>query len=109
MTSLDLLFGALADDTRRAFLAQIGTGELPLSRLEPPRSMSLAGVIKHVRVLEEAGLLTREKRGRTVWCRSEPAPLREAANWIETYQGFWNERLDALAIHLTINGEADRA
>ena len=95
--SLDPIFAALADPTRRAMIAQLGDGECSVSDLAAPHAMSLAGVSKHVKVLERAGLLHREKRGRTHVCSLEPSRLREAEQWLAAQARFWNARLDALA------------
>lgn len=99
-TRLDSVFSALADPTRRAILAQLTEGESAISTLETPHKMSLPGVMKHVSVLEDAGLVEREKKGRVVHCRLAAAPLKEAAFWIDEYRPFWDQRLDALADYL---------
>ena len=97
-TTLDLAFGALADPTRRAMLQRLSAGEtLTVSELAQPIDMSLPAVMKHLGVLESAGLIVREKRGRTVHCRMDPAPMRDAMSWLEEMETFWTERLDALA------------
>lgn len=95
---LDRAFGALADPTRRAMVTRLGHGETcTISELAEPFDMSLPAVMKHIGVLEDAGLLMREKTGRTVHCRLNPAPMREAMDWLEETQRFWEQRLDALA------------
>ena len=95
---LDRAFGALSDPTRRAMLTKLGHGETcTISELAEPFDMSLPAVMKHIGVLENAGLLSREKTGRTVHCRLNPAPMREAMEWLEETQRFWEQRLDALA------------
>ncbi|MEM9360769.1 MAG: metalloregulator ArsR/SmtB family transcription factor [Pseudomonadota bacterium] len=95
---LDRAFGALADPTRRAMLSKLGHGETcTVSELAEPFDMSLPAAMKHIAVLENAGLLLREKTGRTVHCRFNPAPMREAMDWLEQTQKFWEKRLDALA------------
>lgn len=95
---LDRAFGALADPTRRAMLTKLGAGETrTISELAEPFDMSLPAVMKHITVLENAGLLSREKTGRTVHCRLNPTPMREAMEWLEETQKFWEKRLDALA------------
>ena len=95
---LDRAFGALADPTRRAMVTKLGHGETcTISELAEPFDMSLPAVMKHIGVLENAGLLSREKTGRTVHCRLNPAPMREAMDWLEETQRFWEKRLDALA------------
>jgi DNA-binding transcriptional ArsR family regulator len=101
LAMLDDTFLALADGTRRAIVARLSDGEArAVSDLAAPFAMSLPAVLKHVNVLSEAGLLVREKRGRTVYCRLEPAPMREARAWLERYEKFWSERLDALAAYV---------
>src|SRR3982074_317548 len=93
---LDAVFHALADPTRRAMLGQLAERELTTGELAPPFSTSLAGAWKHVRVLENAGLVAREIRGRTHLCRLQAARLAEADAWLKNYERFWNDRLDTL-------------
>ena len=93
---LDRVFHALADPTRRALLAELAAGERTVSELAAPFPMSLTAVSKHLRVLEGASLVTRERRGREQHCRLVPDPLSGASEWIEHYRGFWEARLDAL-------------
>jgi DNA-binding transcriptional ArsR family regulator len=98
---LDRVFAALADPTRRALIARLGEREsVSVSELAAPLSMSLPAVMKHLDVLSQAGLVTREKTGRTVACRLRAEPMREANEWLNRYQRFWNERLDQLAAFL---------
>lgn len=94
--TLDRVFHALADPTRRALLAELAAGERTISELAAPFPMSLTAVSKHLRVLEGAHLVTRERRGREQHCRLVPDPLSGAWEWIEHYRGFWEARLDAL-------------
>ena len=94
--NLDLVFRALADPTRRAILARLAGGEATVGALSEPFPISLAAVSKHLRVLERAGLLTREARGRERVCRMNPAALEDARAWLEFHERFWSERLDAL-------------
>ncbi|MGE0034399.1 MAG: ArsR/SmtB family transcription factor [Xanthobacteraceae bacterium] len=99
--SLDRTFAALADPTRRALLAQLGErDEVSVSELARPFTMSLPAVMKHLDVLSEAGLIAREKTGRTVVCRLRAAPMAEASEWLHRYEKFWSERLDRLAAFL---------
>ena len=93
---LDRVFQALADPTRRGMLAHLALGEKTIGELAEPYSMSFAGASKHVKVLEEAGLICREIRGRTHICRLEPGPLASADQWLRHYEHFWTGRLDAL-------------
>ncbi len=93
---LDSVFHALADPTRRAMLGQLAERERTIGELATPFRMSFAGASKHVRVLENAGLVTRTIRGRTHLCRLEAARLAEADAWLRRYQRFWSARLDTL-------------
>ena len=93
---LDLVFRALADPTRRAILARLAEGEATVGSLSEPFPISLAAVSKHLGVLERAGLVTREARGRERVCRMNPAALEDARAWLEFHERFWRERLDAL-------------
>jgi DNA-binding transcriptional ArsR family regulator len=94
--ALDRVFHALADPTRRAMLRQLADGEHSVGELARPFDMSFAAAAKHVKVLEEAGLLSRTIEGRTHRCRIEAGPLAEADRWITYYQRFWTARLDGL-------------
>ena len=93
---LDLVFRALGDATRRGMLARLALGEKSIGELAEPFAMSFAGASKHVKVLEEAGLVRREVRGRSHICRLEPGPLASADQWLRHYEQFWTGRLDAL-------------
>jgi DNA-binding transcriptional ArsR family regulator len=98
---LDGIFAALSDPTRRAVLARLSeTPELSVTMLAKPFAMSLPAVLKHLDVLEVAGLIQRRKSGRTVSCRLNAAPLQEAQRWLAHYERFWSDRLDALARYL---------
>ena len=103
---LDATFGALSDPTRRAILARLGDRDCAVSELAEPFAMSLTAVAKHLRVLEGAGLVRREKRGRTVTCRLQAARLQEATDWLASYQRFWSSSLDRLAAYAE-NKEAE--
>lgn len=94
--TLDLVFAALADATRRDVLDRLGRGASSVSELAAPHEMSLPGFMKHLAVLEAAGLIARSKEGRVVRCELEAGPMQEAAMWISRYEKFWTERLDAL-------------
>lgn len=93
---LDIIFHALGDATRRGMLASLALGEKSVGELAEPFAMSFAGASKHVKVLEEAGLIRREVRGRTHICRLEPGPLASANEWLRHYERFWTSRLDTL-------------
>jgi DNA-binding transcriptional ArsR family regulator len=87
---------AIADPTRRGLLARLALGDARVTDLAARYDMSLAAVSKHLRVLERAGLVRREVRGREHRLSLEARPLREAADWISAYRPFWEQRLDAL-------------
>jgi DNA-binding transcriptional ArsR family regulator len=93
---LDSTFRALADPTRRGMLANLALGEKSIGELAQPFAMSFAGASKHVKVLEEAGLLARRKVGRTHVCTLNAAPMAEAEQWLKQWEKFWNVRLDRL-------------
>ena len=93
---LDTVFQALSDATRRGMLASLALGEKSVGELAEPFAMSFAGASKHVKVLEEAGLIRRQVRGRTHFCSLEPGPLASADQWLRHYERFWTGRLDAL-------------
>lgn len=98
---LDRTFSALADPTRRALLGRLADAEsLSVSELARPLPVSLPAVMKHLDVLSDAGLLTRQKHGRVVSCRINAAPMAEAMAWLERYQRFWSESLDRLEAYL---------
>ena len=98
--SLNEIFGALADPTRRAILARLALGEISVGELAEPFEMSLPAVSKHLNVLEAAGLVQREKQGRLRRCQLDGRPLEAAAGWIEEYRRFWEAQLDSLARYL---------
>ena len=93
---LDATFRALADPTRRGMLASLARGEKSIGDLASPFSMTLAGASKHVKVLEDAGLVARRKMGRTHFVSIEAGPLEEANRWLRQWEKFWNVRLDRL-------------
>ena len=97
---LDKVFWALSDGTRRDVLRQLGQGGATVSELATPHGMSLPGFMKHLRVLEEAGLVTRMKEGRVVRCELAAEPMQEAAMWLAYYEKFWTAQLDALGRYL---------
>jgi len=94
--ALDHIFHALADPTRRAMLRSLSDGERTVGELAEPFRMSLPGASKHIRALEQAGLVRREIHGRRHLCRLEPARLAQAHEWLRFYEHFWTEKLDAL-------------
>src|SRR3984893_19369321 len=93
---LDSVFHALGDATRRRMLRDLASGERTVSQLAEPFAMSLAAASKHIKALENAGLIRREVRGRTHLCRLAPGPLASAHQWLSFYERFWTDRLDVL-------------
>jgi DNA-binding transcriptional ArsR family regulator len=103
---LDRTFAALSDPTRRALIARLaGEDGLSVSDLARPIPMSLPAVMKHLDVLADAGLIAREKSGRTVTCRLNAGPMEEAMAWLSRYERFWSQSLDRLAA--LIEGDAE--
>lgn len=94
---LDTLFHALADATRRDMLMMLRAGPRTVGELAEPQRMSLPAVSKHIRVLEDGGLIVRRVEGRTHWCQLNAQPMAHATEWLRHYEQFWNARLDALA------------
>ena len=94
-------FAALADPTRRAILARLAMGETTVNDLARPFAMSGPAVSKHLRVLENAGLITRGRAARWRPCRIEPQALKGIDDWLDRYRQFWEERLDRLEDFLT--------
>ena len=97
---MDRTFAALADPTRRQILAHLARGDRRVTDLARPHDMSLPAVSKHLRVLEDAGLLRRRRYGRVHEMRLDAEPLRKAAQWVEEYRKFWEGSLDRLAAFL---------
>ena len=98
--TLDRTFAALADPTRRQILAHLARGDRRVTDLARPHEMSLPAVSKHLRVLENAGLLRRRRYGRVHEMRLNAEPLKKAAQWVEEYRKFWEGSLDRLAAYL---------
>ena len=99
-SSMDATFAALADPTRRQMVERLLQGAATVTELAEPFDMSMPAVLKHVNRLVDAGLVHREKRGRTVTCALNPTPMDEANSWLQTHLDFWNSRLDALDLYL---------
>jgi DNA-binding transcriptional ArsR family regulator len=97
---LDMIFGALADPTRRAILARLAAGEVTVNELAEPFAMSQPAVSKHLKVLERAGLITRGRDAQRRPCRLEPEPLKTVADWVAHYEHFWTESFDRLEEYL---------
>jgi DNA-binding transcriptional ArsR family regulator len=96
---LNRTFAALVDPVRRAILARLEREEATVSELARPLPIGLPGVMKHLDVLEEAGMIARTKSGRTVTVRLTPAPMRDALIWLQRYERFWSVSLDQLAAY----------
>jgi DNA-binding transcriptional ArsR family regulator len=110
---LDGIFQALADPTRRAMLRRLAeseasVGELAEPFMRPPAAMSLAAASKHIKVLEQAGLVDRTVQGRTHYCRLNAGPLSDATDWLRYYERFWAERLDDLERALRADAKPQR-
>lgn len=99
---LSRTFSALADPTRRALLARLSAGEANVSELARPflRDMSLPAVTKHLKVLENAGLVSKGRQAQWRPCRINGEPLREAVDWMQQYRIAWEEQLDRLGLYL---------
>lgn len=93
---LDLAFQALADPSRRAMVDRLAQGPATVSELAGPLAMSLPGVMQHLKVLEEAGLVVSQKVGRSRTCRIDPEALTRAERWISERRALWERRLDRL-------------
>jgi DNA-binding transcriptional ArsR family regulator len=102
-------FHALADPTRRAILGRLAEGEASVSELAEPFPISAQAVSRHLKVLEAAGLITRGRTAQLRPSRLRAAPLRDAADWLETYRRFWEESFDRLEARLQVaeQGPAD--
>jgi DNA-binding transcriptional ArsR family regulator len=98
--TLDRTFAALADPTRRGMLEHLSRGDMCVTDLARPYSMSLPAVSKHLRVLENAGLIRRRRNGRVHSLKLEAAPMQQAQQWIEEYRKFWEGSLDRLDEYL---------
>jgi DNA-binding transcriptional ArsR family regulator len=108
MDPLTRTFSALADPRRRAILARLASGESSVSELAAPFDISLPAISRHLKVLEEAGLISRGRDAQWRPCKLEAAPLQDAANWIEYYRKFWEasfDRLDAYLQRLQAGGD----
>jgi DNA-binding transcriptional ArsR family regulator len=104
MDQLDAVFGALADPTRRAILARLAEGDRTVSELNAPFRVSQPAISRHLKVLESAGLISRNRRATARLSHLEAEPLREATEWLARYRAFWEERygrLDLLLASLT--------
>lgn len=93
-------FAALADPTRRAILRHLMGGDATVTELAEPYQMSMAAISKHLKVLENAGLITRARAAQWRPCRIKAAPLKDVADWVENYRTAWEQRLDRLHNYL---------
>jgi DNA-binding transcriptional ArsR family regulator len=105
---LSITFGALADPTRRAILARLTKGEASVTELAKPFDMTLPAISKHLKVLENAGLITRSRDAQWRPCRLRAQRLEEAADWVERYRVFWEQSFDRLDEHLRELQRKDR-
>lgn len=94
--NLDATFGALSDPTRRSILTRLQRGHASVTELARPHDISMPAILKHLRVLEQAGLIEQKKTGRVRMCRLTVAPLHQASDWISLYRVFWENQLDNL-------------
>lgn len=104
---LDLTFGALSDATRRGMLSRLSLGETNVSTLAEPYEISQPAISKHLRVLEKAGLIERERRGREQIVRIKSEPAEQAVDWIAHYIDFWKNQFDAVEDYLQQTKEAE--
>jgi DNA-binding transcriptional ArsR family regulator len=100
MSTLDRTFSALADPTRRAILARLAQGEATVGQLAEPFDISLPAISRHLKVLEEASLISNERQGKHRRCRLNPEALAGAGEWIDFYRRFWSGSFDRLNAHL---------
>ena len=109
MPSLDLMYAALADGSRRAMVERLSRGPASVKELAEPLAMSLPAVLQHLRVLEGSGLIRSQKVGRVRTCRLEPAALQAAERWIADRRSQWVSRLDRLETYLTEEEQGDQS
>ena len=95
MTSLDDIFSALADPTRRSILAMLLEDDMAVTDVAEPFEMSLAAISKHLTILTKAGLISQEKRGRVKWCKLEPNAMKDASVWMQAFGQFEPVNLEA--------------
>ena len=97
---LSVIFGALADPTRRAILARLADGDATVTELAEPFAISMPAISRHLKVLERAGLISRNRSGQWLSSTLEAAPLKEATDWMERYRRFWDASFERLDAHL---------
>ena len=100
MNDLNQIFAALADPTRRAILARLAKGDATVGELADPFRISPPAISRHLKVLEQASLITNERQGKHRRCRLKPDALTSAAEWIDFHRAFWNGSFDRLAVRL---------
>src|SRR5450432_1675147 len=99
MEQLNDVLGAISHPTRRAIIKRLANGPARFLDIAEPFDVALNSITKHLKLLERAGLIEREKRGREVLISLRPEPLRLAAGWVHEYERFWNEKLDEFQLH----------
>jgi DNA-binding transcriptional ArsR family regulator len=104
--TLDSTFAALSDPTRRAILTNLQRGNASVTELARPHDISMPAILKHLNVLEHAGLIEQKKTGRVRMCRLTVAPMQQAADWLSLYRVFWENQLDNLGRFLEQTGPA---
>jgi DNA-binding transcriptional ArsR family regulator len=108
MQMLDSTFSALADPTRRAILARLALGEATVGEIGEPFPISAPAISRHLKVLEDAALIARTRRGQQLVCRLNPAGLKTAQEWLDHYRAFWSGAFDRLDAHLKSNPEGSK-
>ncbi|MGH9597141.1 MAG: ArsR/SmtB family transcription factor [Edaphobacter sp.] len=106
--NLDTTFAALSDPTRRAILTTLQRGSASVTELARPHDISMPAILKHLNVLERAGLTEQKKTGRVRMCRLTVAPMQQAADWLSLYRVFWENQLDNLGRFLELTGPAKK-
>ena len=102
--TLNRAFAALADPTRRAILGRLASGEATVNELAEPFAMTQPAISKHIKVLEQAGLVSRGRVAQTRPCKLETARLKEVSDWLDTYRSMWEDRFDRLGDYLNKEG-----
>ncbi|KQW87789.1 ArsR family transcriptional regulator [Massilia sp. Root418] len=103
--ALNRAFAALADPTRRAILDRLASGEATVNELAEPFAMTQPAISKHIKVLEQAGLVSRSRLAQTRPCKLEAARLKEVSDWLDTYRILWEDRFDRLGDYLNKEGK----
>jgi DNA-binding transcriptional ArsR family regulator len=108
MQTLDTAFAALADPTRRAILARLALGEATVGEIGEPFPISAPAISRHLKVLEDAALIARTRRGQQLVCRLNPQGLKTAQEWLDHYRAFWSGAFDRLDAHLKKEPESKK-